>query len=120
MTRIKAILFAAILAVVPSVAVAADAEGNYGIFAVGNMSCAKYLQEYQKYSKNYRLLDWWLNGYMTASGVYVATEKSLSDVADHAAIEHLARNYCEENPLDLFADAAVYVARQLIDRAGRR
>ena len=102
------------------VAVAADARGSYRSLGFGNQNCANVLEEHRKNSASYSHMQSWVNGFMTAAGAYSNTRRDFGDGPIHDGIMHLVREYCDENPFDDLTDAAVNVAEEMIDRAGRR
>ena len=94
------------------------------IYGHGDVSCAKFLEDIKEdpikskvFATSYYT---WVNGFVSAAGVYNDTQKQFIDVVDAQGIQHLIHEYCEKNPLNNLMDAAIYVADQLIDRAGCR
>ena len=102
------------------VAVAADAEGGYLSLGYGTKNCANVLEEHRKDSMGYAIMRTWVNGFMTAAGRYNDTIRNFGDGPIIDGIMHLIREYCDENPFDNLTGAAVNVAEEMIDRAGRR
>lgn len=112
---------AALLAVSPGVAVALDAEGISTIYGEGVDSCVTFLndeKEELQSQHNYDIV--WVQGFMSAAGVYLDTQKGFGDITDIDGIMYLIRAHCEENPLDNLETAAIDVAKQLLEKAGRR
>ena len=121
--KIKSIilpLFAVFVLAVSPVAVAADAEGEYGNFSAGIYSCAKILKHEKEDGWSHLVNSAWVRGYLTATGYHLKTIKAFHRVVDSDGIDYLVRQYCEKNPLDDLEDAAKNVAEQVLDRAGRR
>lgn len=119
-------IFAAIFAVSVAfalsggVAVAADVGGGYLSLGFGTQNCANVLEEHRKDSASYSYMKTWVNGFMTAAGAYNDTRRDFGDGPILDGIMHLIREYCDENPFDDLTGAAVNVAEEMIDRAGRR
>ena len=121
--KIKSILlplFAVFALSVSPVAVASDVDSNYWAYGAGGHSCAKFLKQEKEALSHEWIYVSWIQGFMSAAGLYNDTEKTFLDVADLDGIMHLIREYCEENPLNDLTNAAEVVADQLINRAGRR
>ena len=111
------IFVAALLAGATVVAVASDANGQYTAFGLGNTDCGELMESYDKDTGVYDRAEHWVNGYVTASGRWNRTQKVLGDVAGWKGMMLIIRQHCRDNPLAVLADAAEFMARQVLEKA---
>ena len=112
------IFVAALLAGATVVAVASDARGQYTVFGHGlSISCGELVDAYNKDTFVYKVAQSWITGYTTATGRWNNTQKPLGDVAELDGMMLIIRQHCRNNPLDDIADAAEFMAVQVLEKA---
>ena len=100
MKPLKQALFASALAVLPSLAFAADDKGSYHIIGAGARPCSEYLAATAE-AKLY--VETWLAGYTTAMNRATSQTYSLLGSATTEQMHSWLANWCQQNPQALVA-----------------
>jgi hypothetical protein len=85
------------------------------VYHVSGTTCGKYISDISDSPQAIEVYSWWLAGFITAMNI----EKSRVTTTDKHAHELWVKNYCKDNPLDLFVNAAVQLDKQL-SKKGRK
>jgi len=96
----------------------ADANGSYAIHGYGADSCGKFV-EARKGSRNSvenGLYASWVGGYLTSVNSYYPNTYSISGATDMDGLMLWIENYCNKNPLQIFARAVDALVTELYSK----
>jgi len=94
--------------------VAADDE--LAVVGAGGTSCGRFIAQHR--IRTHRDVYFtWTQGYLSGLNANHG-EADSTDLSDYEAHKLWIKNYCEENPLDLYAIAALNLWHELRDRQG--
>ncbi len=95
---------------------AADSSGNFIALSPGGSSCGQVIEEYRKDSTSYQFMKAWVNGYFSAINYKVYDGENILHGTDAESAMLWIRNYCQKNPLNALAGAAVSLYIELRDK----
>lgn len=88
------------------------ADAPFSAFGISGLSCGKYLSEISTNRQAANAYSWGVAGFVT--GTNLAKGRAVS--TDNPAHEAWLKQYCDKNPLDTFAAAAIELSKELDKR----
>lgn len=88
---------------------------------IGLRSCGEWTTEHKRGDWEAQVQDAWLGGFLSGYNVYSRQSGNIGEGTDFAGMLQWVGRYCESNPLDTIADAAMKLVIELDarSRAGR-
>jgi hypothetical protein len=112
----RAMLVVLVSALISLPCVAKDVNGHYVVLSMGTKTCGEYVSDFKADERGKLDNSIWVAGFLTAYNIYTKGTKNISRNTDPAAWDLWINNYCERNPLDQVADAAVALVKELKSR----
>jgi hypothetical protein len=84
---------------------AADSDGVYTVFGIGNDSCGSYIDA-RRHDKDIHYADW-LGGFVSATNHDIHGVKNTLEGTDLAGAMLWLENYCSSHPMQDFSQAAL-------------
>ena len=83
---------------------------------VGLRSCGKWTTEHKRGDWEALVQDAWIGGFLSGYNVYSRQNGNIAEGTDFAGMLQWVSRYCEANPLDTIADAAMKLVIELDER----
>ena len=81
----------------------------FTVYNVARYSCGKFIADTADNIQAKEVYSWWLGGFISATNM----QKGRATTTDRYAHDLWIRNYCKDNPLQLYFSAAVMLDKYL-------